>query len=96
VIGASSFHLLDFASPELPTVGWYEVVTAAGIITDENEIRNFRMTYAEAFHQALNRADSAELIRERRSSITGDEHPGVVQIDVLREREPVRRGPHRP
>jgi uncharacterized protein DUF5753/helix-turn-helix protein len=66
VLGASNFHLLDFASPRLPTQGWYELVTIGSVITDKNVIRDLSVTYFDAFKQALSREDSIDLIREHR------------------------------
>jgi transcriptional regulator with XRE-family HTH domain len=63
VLGASTFHLIDFASPRLPTLAWQETVTAQGIIDDETQVRDLSMTHAQALTQGLNRQDSLDLIR---------------------------------
>lgn len=68
--GASTFHLIDFASPRLPTLAWQETVTAVGVIDDENQVRDLNLTYTEAFGRTLNRQDSLDLINERIREIT--------------------------
>jgi transcriptional regulator with XRE-family HTH domain len=65
VFGASSFHLLDFASTQLPTLGWYEIVTKTDIIDDEMQVRDLNLTFADAFRRAPSRQASLELIRQR-------------------------------
>jgi transcriptional regulator with XRE-family HTH domain len=63
--GASTFHLIDFTSPRLPTLAWQETVTAGGIIDDENHIRDLSLTYAEARGRTLSAQDSVDLINQR-------------------------------
>lgn len=65
VFGASIFHLLDFASTQLPTLGWYEIVTKSDVIDDETQVRDLSLTFAYALHRAPSRPDSLELIRQR-------------------------------
>jgi transcriptional regulator with XRE-family HTH domain len=64
VFGASTFHLIDFASPRLPTLAWQETVTAGGIIDDESHLRDFNLTYTEALGRTLNEQDSLDLINQ--------------------------------
>ncbi|WP_020496246.1 DUF5753 domain-containing protein [Sciscionella marina] len=63
--GASTFHLLDFASARLPTLAWQETVTAVGIIDDEAQVRDLSLTYAEAVARTLSTRESFELVAER-------------------------------
>ncbi len=68
--GASTFHLIDFASTRLPTLVWQEIVTTGGIIDDETQVRDMSLTYAEALGRTLSRQDSADLINQRIREIT--------------------------
>jgi transcriptional regulator with XRE-family HTH domain len=63
LFGASTFHLIDFESPKLPTLAWQETVTAAGIIDDSIQVRDLSLTYGEALRRTLNAQDSLRLIR---------------------------------
>ncbi|WP_031465398.1 Scr1 family TA system antitoxin-like transcriptional regulator [Sciscionella sediminilitoris] len=63
--GASTFHLLDFASARLPTLAWQETVTAVGIIDDEAQVRDLSLTYAEAVARTLSTRESFDLVMER-------------------------------
>ncbi|HEV8562081.1 MAG TPA: Scr1 family TA system antitoxin-like transcriptional regulator [Actinophytocola sp.] len=63
LFGASTFHLIDFESPKLPTLAWQETVTAAGIIDDPIQVRDLSLTYGEALRRTLNAQDSLRLIR---------------------------------
>lgn len=62
--GASTFHLIDFASARLPTLAWQETVTAGGIIDDENQVRDLSLTYVEALGRTLSARDSLNLINQ--------------------------------
>ncbi|MCP2262657.1 Helix-turn-helix domain-containing protein [Streptoalloteichus tenebrarius] len=64
VFGASTFHLIDFASPRLPTRAWQETVTAAGIIDDPDQVRDLSLTHEEARQQSLDLRDSLDLIKQ--------------------------------
>ncbi len=68
--GASTFHLIDFASPRLPTLAWQETVTAGGIIDDESYVRDFSLTYAEALGRTLDEQGSLDLINQCAKEIT--------------------------
>lgn len=62
--GASTFHLIDFASPRLPTLAWQETVTAGGIIDDDSHMRDFNLTYIEALGRTLSDQASLDLINQ--------------------------------
>ncbi len=64
VLGASTFHLIDFASPGLPTLAWQETVTSAGVIDDESPVRDLSLVHAEALKQSLSAQDSLTLIND--------------------------------
>lgn len=68
--GASTFHLIDFASTRLPTLAWQETITAAGIIDDEAQVRDLSLTYAEALGRTLSPQESLDLIKRRIREIT--------------------------
>lgn len=63
ILGGSSFHLLDFASEQLPTFGWAESAVFGGPVEDPELVRDLGFAYLRALDQALSRADSAALIR---------------------------------
>jgi transcriptional regulator with XRE-family HTH domain len=63
--GASTFHLIDFASTRLPTLAWQETVTAVGIIDEDNQVRDLSLTWAEALGRTLSRQGSLDLIEQR-------------------------------
>ena len=65
VFGASTFHLIDFASTRLPTLAWQETVTAAGIIDDVGQVRDLSLTYVEALGRTLSPQESLDLIKRR-------------------------------
>ncbi|MGH3628164.1 MAG: DUF5753 domain-containing protein, partial [Sciscionella sp.] len=67
--GASTFHLIDFASTRLPTLAWQETVTAAGIIDEETQVRDLNLTYTEALARTLNAQDSLGLIKQHISEV---------------------------
>jgi len=64
ILGGSSFHLLDFASEQLPTFGWAESAVFGGPVEDPELVRDLGFAYLRALEQALSRADSAALIRD--------------------------------
>ncbi|MGH3566591.1 MAG: Scr1 family TA system antitoxin-like transcriptional regulator [Pseudonocardia sp.] len=65
MFGASTFHLIDFASARLPTLGWQETVTARGILDEDTQVRELHFTYADALQQSLSVEDSLQLMNER-------------------------------
>ncbi|WP_043659899.1 helix-turn-helix domain-containing protein [Nocardia thailandica] len=64
VLGGSSFHLIDFATEQLPTFAWAESAVFGGAVDDEEQVRDLRFAYQRALDQSLSRADSLALIRE--------------------------------
>ncbi|MFJ9364324.1 Scr1 family TA system antitoxin-like transcriptional regulator [Nocardia sp. NPDC101769] len=63
LLGGSSFHLLDFASENLPTFTWVESAVFGGAVEDSAQIRDLRFAFVRALDQSLGRAESLELIR---------------------------------
>ncbi|MFQ6393709.1 Scr1 family TA system antitoxin-like transcriptional regulator [Nocardia sp. KC 131] len=64
----STYHLLDFESPHLPTLAWHESAVFGQIIVDdvsrkETKVRDLGFVHDRAQSLALNRADSLALIR---------------------------------
>ncbi|NNH73902.1 helix-turn-helix domain-containing protein [Nocardia uniformis] len=63
ILGGSSFHLLDFASPSLPTFGWAESAVFGGPVDDADQVRDLAFAYVRALDQSLSRSDSLDMIR---------------------------------
>ncbi|MFE3257674.1 Scr1 family TA system antitoxin-like transcriptional regulator [Nocardia sp. NPDC059091] len=63
LLGGSSFHLLDFASENLPTFTWVESAVFGGAVEDSSQIRDLRFAFVRALDQSLGRAESLELIK---------------------------------
>ncbi len=64
VFGASTFHLIDFASTRLPTLAWQETATAMGVLDKDMQVRELHFTHAEALQQCLSTEDSLQLVNE--------------------------------
>ncbi|MEG8183325.1 helix-turn-helix domain-containing protein [Nocardia terpenica] len=63
ILGGSSFHLLDFASENLPTFGWAESAVFGGPVDNSEQVRDLAFAYVRALDQSLSRTDSLALIR---------------------------------
>ncbi|WP_040784083.1 DUF5753 domain-containing protein [Nocardia pneumoniae] len=68
VPASSTYHLLDFASPRLPTLAWHESAVFGQIIIDdesrkETKVRDLGFVFERARSLALSRAESLALIR---------------------------------
>ncbi|WP_067695440.1 Scr1 family TA system antitoxin-like transcriptional regulator [Nocardia jejuensis] len=63
VLGGSSFHLLDFASENLPTFGWVESAVFGGSVDDPDQVRDLSFAFVRALEQSLDRAESLDLIK---------------------------------
>ncbi|WP_278260942.1 helix-turn-helix transcriptional regulator [Nocardia sp. AG03] len=64
VLGGSSFHLLDFASDQLPTFAWAESAVFGGHVDDAEQVRDLGFAYVRAREQSLSRTESLALISE--------------------------------
>ncbi|WP_063010411.1 Scr1 family TA system antitoxin-like transcriptional regulator [Nocardia nova] len=60
--GCSTFHILDFARPLLPTLGWSEVPAHDELVEDQQRIRNMTIVFGHLQKESLSREDSLELI----------------------------------
>ncbi|WP_280461384.1 DUF5753 domain-containing protein [Nocardia carnea] len=69
ILSGSPFHLLEFASPILPTLAWHESVAAHGIIDDPSRVRELRIIYGQQLESALSREDSIALIQHTADGI---------------------------
>jgi transcriptional regulator with XRE-family HTH domain len=67
--GAGSLSLLDFPSPRLPRVAWYEAVTLWGVITDANRVRDITMAFDEALTRTLTPRETKREIEKYRKEI---------------------------
>ncbi|MGK8468911.1 helix-turn-helix domain-containing protein [Nocardia cyriacigeorgica] len=70
VMGGSTFHLLDFDSPRLPTSAWHESAVFGELFTDDAErketrVRDLAFLHDRAISVALDRSASLALIEER-------------------------------
>lgn len=63
ILGASTFHLIEFTSTRLPTLGWQETVTACDVVYDSTKVRALSVTHSQALQQGLSPGDSLELIQ---------------------------------
>lgn len=63
-LGGSTFHLLDFDSPQLPTLGWSETPTHGKIVEDESEVNRLVYAYGRALTQTLSADESLIMIKE--------------------------------
>lgn len=64
ILGGSSFHLIDFASEQLPTFGWAESAVFGGPVEDPELVRDLGFAYLRVLEQTLSRTDSEALIRD--------------------------------
>ncbi|WP_280275124.1 helix-turn-helix domain-containing protein [Nocardia wallacei] len=69
ILSGSPFHLIDFASPVLPTLAWHESVATHGIIEDPTRVRELRIIYGQQHEEALSRAESLSLIQQKADGI---------------------------
>jgi hypothetical protein len=65
LFSVGTFHLLDFASPRLPTAAWHETVTVQSVIDDPAQVRDLKASYKEALRRALSAEESLRLIKRR-------------------------------
>ena len=64
VFGASTFHLIDFSGPHLPTLAWLETVSANRILDDTTQMRELDFTHSGALQQSVSAEDSLRLVNE--------------------------------
>ncbi|APU17198.1 MULTISPECIES: DUF5753 domain-containing protein [Actinoalloteichus] len=63
-LDGSSFHLVGFASPRLPTLAWQETITSTALIDHTMTVREYTLAYHQAEERALDREESLRLIRD--------------------------------
>ncbi|WP_228824628.1 helix-turn-helix domain-containing protein [Nocardia blacklockiae] len=61
-VNTSTFHLLDFASPRLPTVGWLETALYGEVVEDSRRVGELDFLYNKVHTIALGRTESLDLI----------------------------------
>lgn len=76
VPAGSTFHLLDFDRPRLPTLAWYESAVFGETVVDDparnqTRVRDLSYLFDRMHSDALSREDSTELIRARARALTG-------------------------
>jgi transcriptional regulator with XRE-family HTH domain len=65
LIGSATTHVIDFASPKLPSLAWQETVTTYGVIDDPVQVRDIDTAYSETLAIALSPQESLEMIHSR-------------------------------
>ncbi|MFI5777613.1 DUF5753 domain-containing protein [Nocardia sp. NPDC051570] len=68
-LNASTFHLLDFESPRLPTLGWLETAIYGETVYDHKRVETLDYLYRRVESIALDRDESARLIDQIASRI---------------------------
>jgi transcriptional regulator with XRE-family HTH domain len=63
IFGASTFHLIGFASGRLPMLAWQESVTSLSILSDEMQVRELEFTHKMAMQLSLSTEESLRLVR---------------------------------
>jgi len=64
ILGGCTFHTLDFPSPRMAPLAWFESPVVSGIIDDPDKVSDLSRSFQRAQEQALNPADSLALIEE--------------------------------
>ncbi|MFI9510765.1 DUF5753 domain-containing protein [Nocardia sp. NPDC052566] len=69
ILGGTTFHLLDFASPRLPTLGWIETSVFGQLLVDgpskkESKVRDLGFVHHRGVESALGREETLGLIDE--------------------------------
>ncbi|MEG8179440.1 helix-turn-helix domain-containing protein [Nocardia terpenica] len=62
--GCSTFHLLNFPRPELPTLAWSEVPGHRELIEDQERVRAMTIVFGHLQREALSTRKSIELLEE--------------------------------
>lgn len=60
--GCSTFHLLDFPRPNLPTLAWTEVPTHDELIDDQERVRNLTIVFGHLQQESLSPQDSLQFL----------------------------------
>ncbi|WP_231974312.1 Scr1 family TA system antitoxin-like transcriptional regulator [Pseudonocardia sp. HH130630-07] len=62
LIGASTFHLIDFASSRLPTLVWQEAITVRQILDQPGQVRDVVFAWADALRLTLSAEESVRMV----------------------------------
>jgi len=63
-LSGSTFHIVTFASPKLPTLVWQETVSSTDLIDNAMGVREYSLAYDQAMKFALDREGSVALIKQ--------------------------------
>ncbi|QIZ39444.1 helix-turn-helix transcriptional regulator [Saccharopolyspora sp. ASAGF58] len=63
-MGSSTFHVLTFPSSRLSRLAWQETAVAMDLVDDQARVAQYSASFEEAMTFALDRQDTADLIRE--------------------------------
>lgn len=74
MVNASTIHLLEFATPHLPVLGWREAITAIGITDDRDLVDLLEVNFLRATESALTGEDTLTLLRARARELQGHSH----------------------
>ncbi|MGW3467106.1 helix-turn-helix domain-containing protein [Saccharopolyspora sp. NPDC000995] len=69
-LGASTFHILNFPSPRLPSLVWQETVTWFGVIESRTRSREFVATYNESLKKTAGKHGSRDLVHKALKELT--------------------------
>lgn len=69
-LGAATFHILTFPSPELPDLGWRETLTTGDLIQHPVTINQYSQTYAHSMQQTAGKKGSLDLIHQELKGLT--------------------------
>ena len=62
LLGASTFHLIDFASARLPTLAWQEAITVRRILERPDQVRDVVFSWSDARRLALSAEESVRMV----------------------------------
>jgi len=60
--GCSTFHIVDFARPRLPTLAWSEVPTHDELVEDQQRVRNMTTVFGHLQKESLGWEESLDLL----------------------------------
>jgi hypothetical protein len=63
-LNTATFHLLDFASPRLPTLGWLETALYGEVAEDPRRVAELDFLFNQVHTAALSRTESLRLIEQ--------------------------------
>ncbi|MEV2226315.1 Scr1 family TA system antitoxin-like transcriptional regulator [Nocardia vinacea] len=66
IFSGATFHLIDFADPRLPTLGWHESSVMGELLEDrdkETRVRDLGVIHDRAMAQAMGREATLDRIR---------------------------------